>query len=99
MGLGGSLPSSKNRFATKHVSIEESVGRNGGRKTQKMGHFADGWLATGSYSVELKRTTSRKLLQGLPGLQDLKNRQKATKNVKNDKDRVFFAVFLAVFFL
>ena len=33
MGLTGSLPSSKNRFATKHVGIEEPVGQNGGQKT------------------------------------------------------------------
>ena len=33
MGLGGSLPSSKNRFSTKRVGIEEPVGRNGGQKT------------------------------------------------------------------
>ena len=33
MGLTGSLPLSKKCFATKNVGIEESVGRNGGRKT------------------------------------------------------------------
>ena len=33
MGLTGSLPASKNRFATKSVRIEEPVGRNGDQKT------------------------------------------------------------------
>ena len=98
-GSRRSLPSSKDRFATKHIRIEEPVGRNGGQKTLKIEHFADGWLTTGSYLVQLNCTASRKHLQGLPGLQDFKNRQKTTKNVKNDKNMIFVAVFLAVFFL
>ena len=51
-------------------------------KHKKENFFADGWLAAGSYSVEPMRATSRKLLQGFPGLQDLKNKQKTTKNVQ-----------------
>ena len=54
-------------------------------------------VATGSYTVESKRIASRKLLQGFPGLQDLKNRSKTTKNVKNVKNRIFLPYFLPYF--
>ena len=54
-------------------------------------------VATGSYTVESKRIASRKLLQGFPGLQDLKNMQKTPKSVNNVKKHVFLPYFLPDF--
>ena len=96
MGLTGSLPSSENRFATKSIGNEESAGRNGGRKTYKMRRFDVLRVATGSYTVELKRIASRKLFKQVPGLQDVKNGPKRTKTVTNP-EKSDFAGFLAVF--
>ena len=36
-------------------------------------------------------------MQGFPGLQDLKNMQKTTKNGKNVKNRIFLPYFLPYF--
>ena len=40
------------------------------------------WLDMGSYFVRMKRTTSRKLFQLLPGLQDPYKTQKYANNTK-----------------
>ena len=88
MGLGGSLPSSKNRFSTKSVEVEEPVGRNGGHQTYNLTGFDVLRLATGSQTVEKKRIASRKLSKRVPGLQDVKNRPKRTKIIKNRKNQI-----------
>ena len=52
------------------------------KKLKKMIRFDVLRIATGSYTVELKRIASRKLFKRVPGLQDAKNGPKCTKNVK-----------------
>ena len=51
----------------------------------------------GSYSVEVKRTTSRKVFKHLPVLEDVKNGPKTSKNDENLDFRIF-AVFRAALY-
>ena len=88
MGLGGSLPSSKNRFSTKRVGIEEPVGRNGSQKTKTVRRFDVLRVATGSQTVEKKRIDSRKFFKRVPGFQDVKNGSKRNKIIGNRKNAI-----------
>ena len=81
-------------ISSKNIGRSE---KKWGPKTSKIEDFGVWWLATGSYSVEIHRTTSRKPLEAFPGLQDLKNGPKTSKKGKHVKKHIF-AVFSAVFF-
>ena len=64
---------------SKNVENQRVGRKNYAQKSSKLGRFGGWWLATGSYSVEMKRTTSRKLFRHLPGLQDPTNVKKRRK--------------------
>ena len=86
----------RSTFSKTHDKISDICLEQILNTTSKLGCVGGWWLATGSYSVKMKRTASRKLFRRLLGLQDLKNGPKTTKNVEKLENPIF-AVFWGLY--